>query len=305
MWNKLSRESTFLLLPGKITCLGELGDVFFKESQIDNGVKSFKSALEQAKIVYPGQPPHIKILNNFGVALGKAGMLDESLRYLQEGKEILDNHKEITLHIDGDHTSYIRILSSIGASYAKLGKFFLAFQSYKNALDSLDMTIISDKFYGDLCHNMAITLIDLNRVALSKEDAQKIVQTMKLSRKKEHKNEKRFKDICRYIVFSYYQMSLSLRRQREHDKVLECLERAREMAKSFDYKCGRVVLVLLLLSMNYGETESFDKSRSCYEEAKEMAKSLPPEDDSILPGELGMIEWMKKDCQRNYNIERL
>ena len=283
-----------------------MGGVFFQENQIDNGVKSFKSALEQAKIVYPGQPPHVTILNNFGVALQKAGMLDESLRYLQEGKEILDNHTE-----EGNLTSYIHMVNDIGTSYLKLGKFFLAFQSYKDALESLDMTIISGKFYGDLCNNMAVTLIDLSPVALSKEDALKIkstlpsiMQTMMFSRRKEHKNEKRFKDMCRYIVNSFYQLSLSLSSQREHDKVLGCLERAREMAKRFDYRCGRVVLVLLLLSMTYGEMGSFDKSSSCYKEAKEMAKSLPPEDESILPGELGMIESMKKDCQRNCNIER-
>ena len=296
----------FFLLPAKITCLVELGDVFFRENQIDNGVKSFKSALEQAKQVYPGQPPHIDLLNNFEVALQRAGMLDESLRYLQEGKEILDNHTE-----EENLTSYAHMVSNIGTSYSKLGKFFLAFQSYKDALESLDMTIISGKFYGDLCNNMAITLIDLNPVALSEEDALKIkstlpriMQTMMFSRRKEHKNEKRFKDMCRYVVNSFYQLSLSLSGQREHDKVLGCLEKAREMAKRFDYRCGRVVLVLLLLSMTYGEMGFFDKSRSYYEEAKEVAKILPPEDDSILPGELGMIESMKKECQRNCNIER-
>ena len=77
--------------------------------------------------------------------------------------------------------------------------------------------------------------------------------------------------------------------------MLKHLEKAREIAERFDYKCGRVVLVLLLLSMTYGEMGSIEKSWSCYKEAKEMAKSLPPEDDSILPGELGMIESMKKE----------
>ena len=291
--NKLKRESTcFSLLPGKITCLAELGDVFFRGNQIDNGVKSFKCALEQAKKMYPGQPLVTDILNNLGVALQRAGMLDESLRYLQEGKKNSDRHTEV-----GNLTSVL--LNNIGTSYAKLGKSILAFQSYKDAFDSLDMTIISAKFYDELCKNMASTVIQLNPVALSKEDAIKmksklpsITQMFNLSKKEN--DEKGLKDMCSFCVNSLYQLGLSYQGHREQRVVFQCFERARETAKRFDYKCGGVVLVLLLLSMTHGEMSSLEKSRSYYEEAKAMAKSLPPEDDSILPEELGMIDLMKK-----------
>ena len=91
------------------------------------------------------------------------------------------------------------------------------------------------------------------------------------------------------------QSSLFCKVDNDQDEMLKHLEKAREIAERFDYKCGRVILVLLLLSMTYVEMSYFDISRSCYKEAKEMAKNLPPEDDSILPEELGMIELMKKE----------
>ena len=104
------------------------------------------------------------------------------------------------------------------------------------------------------------------------------------------------KDTCPVIVNNRYQLSLSCIVPGKQDEMLKHLEKAREIAELFDYKCGRMVLVLLLLSMTYGEMGSIEKSRLYYNEAKEMAKSLPPKDDSIqLPGELEMIESLKKE----------
>ena len=238
-------------------------------------MESFKNALQLAKQADPVQPSVVHILSNLGSAVHQAGMLDESLEYFQEAKEILDNHIEVDyLHLS--------VLKNIGTSYLKLGKFTLAFQFYKDALDSLDMTLISGKVYSTLCESMTETMMNLTLVSLRKIAVEK--------------NEKKLptNDIRHNFNELYESSRLCIVRE-EQDKVLECLEEAREIAKRFDYKCGRMVLVLLLLSMTYGKMGSFDISRSCYKEAKQMAKSLPPEDDSILPGELGMIESMKKE----------
>ena len=247
--------------------------------------------------MYPGQPPVARILINLGVAVYGPGMLDQSLRYFQEAKEILDNHIDV---------EYLRatVLNNIGTCYYELDKFLLAFQSYK---DALDMTMISGNPYNTLCGNMTNTILHLSL-------AQKI-QTRIISHSKEHifleideddEIDEPFeidikmpitKEKCSGFVNTRYKTILFCKGHEERDKVLKYLEKAREIAKRFDYKCGRMVLVLLLLSMTYGEIGCFDKLRSYYEEAKEMANILPPDDYSILPGELGMIESMKKNIR--------
>ena len=256
-------------------------------NEMDKAVESFKSALEQAKNLYPGQPCVAYILNCLGKAALQDRKLHESLRYFQEAKEILVNNSEV-----GILTS--TILHNIGICYVELDELLLAFQSFKDALDNLDITMISGEVrYFRLCENIAEAVMELS--------VPSIIQTSVFNQSKQRKpverDEKRplTKDTCPDIVNNRYQLSLSCKFHGEQDKVLKHLEEAREIAKRFDYKCGRMVLVLLLLSMTYGEMWSFDKSRSCYKEAKEMAKSLPPVDDSILPGELGMIESMKKE----------
>ena len=269
-------KATCFLLPDKIIYLVEFGNLFLQRDQIDRAVQSFKSALEQAKKVHPGQLKVVEILNILALAVQRDGELDESLRYFQEAKRILNNHNEA-----GNLTS--DVLNNIGRCYVERDEFFLAFQSFKDALDSLDMSMISGELYKTLCENMAAVVLGLSM------KSNVISQNSKFKRPLTE-------DTCPDIVHYLYQLSLPSKFHGEQDKVLEYLEEAREIAKRFDYKCGRVVLVLLLLSMTYGEMGFFDKSRSCYKEAKEMAKPLPPEDDSILHEELWMIKSMKKEC---------
>ena len=275
-----------------------MGNLFLRKKQIDRAVESFKRSLELAKKVYPGQLQLVGMLTNLASSVlhqslassvpHQAGKLNESLRYCQEAKEILDNHTEV-----GYLT--LAVLYIMGVCYFKLDKFVLAFQSLKDALDNLDMTFISGVPYNSLCKDMAATVLVLS----VKNNV--ISQISKFNQSKQRKaveiDEKRLltKDTCPVIVNNRYQLSLSCTSYGEQDEVLKHLEKAREIAKRFDYKCGRMVLVLLLLSLNYGCMGSFDKWRSFYKEAKEMAKNLPPEDNSIRPGELGMIEWMKKE----------
>ena len=251
-----------------------LGKLSLEKNEIVKAVKSFENALEQAKKIFPGQPQVAKILDHLGDAAYEARMWDKCLWCLKEAKKILDNH------IDAGYLTF-SVRFNIGVGYLKLGKFFLAFQSYKDALESFDMTITPGKFYNGLCWNMAGTVFKLTRLNIRAIE-------------KDGKDTPATKDTCPDNVNHLYRASLFRTVRKEQGEALKHLEEAREIAKRFDYKCGRVVLVLLLLSMTYGCMGSFEKSRSCYEEAKEMAKSLPPEDNSILPEELGMIESMKK-----------
>ena len=273
----------------EIDCLNELGKHYLKTSQIDRAVESFKNALKQVKQVQPGQLDHAEILSNLEVAVYRAGNLDESLRYCQEAIEILRGHGEA-----GNLT--LSVLNDMGLCYCERGNFLLAFQTFKDAVDVVDMTIISGNFYKALCENMAKTVVELS-IESTKQPG---IQSQIKKHQEAHGELPLTKDTCPVYVNNFYQMSwigikgIKLRREKL-DKVLKVLEEARRVAKQFDYKCGRVVLVLLILSTTYGEMRSFEKSRSYYEEAKEMAKSLPPgKDDSVLPGELGMIEMMKK-----------
>ena len=266
-----------------------MGELFLQRNQMDRAVKSLESALEQAKKVCPGQPQVVRILNDLGEAAYRDGKTEQSLRHLKEAKEILDNH------IDVEYLS-AAVLNNIATCYDKLGKSLLAFQCYK---DALDMKIISGDLDNSLFGNMAKTVIQLSLAngsqnwmfSKSKED-----KAIEIHEAVEIDGEKSLtKDTCPVFVHNLYQSSLFCKFDNDQDEMLKHLGKAREIAERFDYKCGRVVLVLLLLSMTYGEMRSVDKLRSYYKEAKEMAKNLPPEDDSILPGELGMIESMKKE----------
>ena len=263
-----------------------MGKTCLKTNQIDRAVESLKNALEQVKQVQPRQLAHAEILSNLEVAVYRAGNLDESLRYCQESIEILRDHSEV-----GNLT--LSVLNDMGSCYYERGDFLLAFQTFKDALDDVDMTIISGNFYKPLCENMAKTVVELS----IEGTRQAGIQSQTRKHIEAHGELPLTKDTCPVYVNNFYQMSwigIKLRRE-ELDKVLRVLEEARKIAKQFDYKCGKVVLVLLILSTTYGEMGSFEKSRSYYEEAKEMARSLlPGKDDSILPEESGMIEMMKK-----------
>ena len=279
-------QLAFYILLDKLDCLFEMGILFLQENQIDRAVDSFKSVLEQAKKMYAGQPRVAVILNDLGAAVKRAGMSDEALRCFKEAKEILDGHSQ-----EGPHISII--LNNIGTIYKEYGDLLVAFQFYKDALDCLD--IFSCKYYSRLCKNIAAVVRGLY--------VEGTIRRRPFSRIKELKTVEISGQIyipstegtCSDDVSTFYQISLFCIDRGKQDGVLQCLAKARDIAKRFDYKCGRVVLVLLLLSMTYGEMGSIEESRSCYKEAKEMTKSLPPEDDSILPGELGMIELMKKE----------
>ena len=268
----------------------EFGKVYLREKQFDKAVENFKSALEQARKLYPGQSLVADILNNLGGAVQENGNLDESLRYLQEAKEILD-HNDIDV---GNLT--LGVLNNIGASYSKLRKSLLAFQSFKDALDRLDMTIISSKLYKTRCWNMANIVTTLSVGSISKTVPFFLTTELKTVGKDGGISILLTKDTCPDVVSTFFQLSLTCQNHGVHDEVLIHSEKAREIVQRFHYKCGRVVLVLLLLSMTYGWMGSIEKSRLYYKEAKEMAKNLPLEDNSILPGELGMIESMKKEC---------
>ena len=121
-------------------------------NQIDRAVKSLASALEQAKKVCPGQPQVVRILNDLGEAAYQDGNPEQSLQYLKEAKEILDDH------IDVEYLS-AAVLNNIATCYHKLGKSLLAFQCYK---DALDMKIICDDLDNSLFGNMANTVMQLS-----------------------------------------------------------------------------------------------------------------------------------------------
>ena len=180
------------------------------------------------------------------------------------------------------------MLYNIGTTHDKRGEFLLAFQVYLEALDMNASDKRNKDLYGNIVNTVGQLYISNYKAQSNKEKACETQEGVVIT-----------KDTCPAFVESLYQQSFMHRGLVKDDKgrdgMLACLDVAREIAERFNYKCGRVVLVLLLFSMNHGEKERFQKSRLYYEEAREMAKSLPPgEDDSVLPGELGMIEVLKK-----------
>ena len=254
-------------------------------------MKSYESALEKAKELYLGQVLVAEII----LGLDGDDCWDEKpeqrLRCLKEAKEILDNHTDV------EYLS-AAVLNNIGKCYCDLDECLLAFQSYK---DALEMMMISDDIYTSLFGSMGNAVIQLSVAynyqftMLLESDEDEAFETHEAFEIDGETYMPSIKDTYPVVVNELYHLSLFSKYKKKQDEMLKHLEKAIKIAKEFDYKCGRVVLVLLLLSMTYGCMGSIEKSRSYYKEAKEMAKSLPPEDDSILPGELGMIESMKKE----------
>ncbi len=162
------------MFSGKIFCLFELGRFFLEIKETNKAVECFKSSLEQARSLYHGQPRvlYARALNEYGIALKRAERFEESLLYLKEAKEMMDE-------LQGPHHLTSTILNNIGTVHGERGDILEALQSFKDALD-MD-PVMSGENEGsqvnmgkiEICDNFIEAMMRLQTVAISDEDAMK------------------------------------------------------------------------------------------------------------------------------------
>ncbi len=165
------------MFSGKIFCLFEFGRFFLEIKETNKAVECFKSSLEQARSLYHGQPRvlYARALNEYGIALKRAERFEESLLYLKEAKEMMDE-------LQGpQHAHHLTstILNNIGTVHLERGDILEALQSFKDALD-MD-PVMSGENEGSqvnmgkikICMNVVEAMMRLQTVAISDEDAMK------------------------------------------------------------------------------------------------------------------------------------
>ncbi len=159
----------------KIFCLSELGRFFLQTNETNKAVECFKSGLEQARSLYHGQPRvlYARTLNEYGIALKRVERFEESLLYLKEAKEMMDE-------LQGpQHAHHLTstILNNIGTVHCERGDILEALQSFKDALDT--DPVMSGENEGsqvnmgkiEICMNVVEAMMRLQTVAISDEDA--------------------------------------------------------------------------------------------------------------------------------------
>ncbi len=162
------------MFSGKIYCLFELGRLFLQIKETNKAVECLKSSLEQARSLYHGQPRvlYARALNRYGVALMRAERFEESLLYLKEAKEMMDE-------LQGpQHAHHVTssILNNIGTVHCERGDILEALQSYKDALDT--DPVMSGENDGtqvnmgkiNICKNVVEALMMLQTKPISNEE---------------------------------------------------------------------------------------------------------------------------------------
>ncbi len=152
-----------------------MGEFFLQRKETNKAVECLKSGLEQARSLYHGKPCvlYVKALNDYGVALKRAERFEESLLYLKEAKEMMDE-------LQGpQHAHHLTstILNNIGTVHCERGDILEALQSFKDALDT--DPVMSGENEGSqvnmgkivICMNVVEAMMRLQTVAISDEDA--------------------------------------------------------------------------------------------------------------------------------------
>ena len=267
--------------------------MYSRTFETNKAVKNLQNALKEARAFYHGKPHSLPVLVliSLGEALKKAKKLQESLRYFQEAKEMMD---EIygPIHVD---SLTAKILYSLGTIYDNLGDLAKAFQCHEDALNMYSVIYAEN----DVNETMAIVCSEFACVAHRMGDfiqakkyfteAVKIFGKLTIS-----------KNTCSIVVASRFRLSSICEVLGEQDEALKHLEEARDVAKVVGFKHTMVLDVLHRLSKKYNEMGSFVKFMICFQEFTEMA-NIVPEDDSMPPYLLEVIEVIKNDATNVLN----
>ncbi len=110
-----------------------MGEFFLQRKETNKAVECLKNGLEQARSLYHGKPCvlYVKALNDYGVALKRAERFEESLLYLKEAKEMMDEHQAPQNYY---HVT-LGILNNIATVHYERGDIREALQSFKDVLD--------------------------------------------------------------------------------------------------------------------------------------------------------------------------
>ena len=285
---------SFFSLLGKIVVLVNLGVFYHEISQTDKAVKYLESALQQARSFYFDKP-HIHIaqlLSSLGNCLIDAGKYRESLLYIQEAKQIMDN----VLGAKHAHPTTSHILFGMGTCCLILNDLSKAFQCFQ---DAFDMNLV---LYGEdaeniccgnndaVCVGLAVTAQLLRNFTVARECYAK---TIKINRatalvKNTSSSLPRALDIVNCLYFQ----GLCCEALGERIEALALLEEAKDISTDAGLKDWVVVDMLVKLVRKYAQIESIFKSIMCYVEAGQIASSLPKDNDRP-PSTLEMLKLMK------------
>lgn len=133
--------------------------IFYREiSQTDKALKYLESALQQARSLYCDKP-HVLIadvLGSLGKCLGDAEMYRESLPYLQEAKQIMEQIRGAKYA----HPTTSSILFEMGTSYLMLNDLYKAFQCFQDAFD-MNLVIYGEDAENICCGNKEAVSLSL------------------------------------------------------------------------------------------------------------------------------------------------
>lgn len=252
-----------------------MGNFFSRRYQTNEAVMNLENALQQARAVYLGKP-HFTVastLSNLGVALKRAEKSQESQRYFQEAKEIMDQ----IMGPDHPHPITSDILNNMGTIYQDLGLLEKALQCYKD-VHKMNTAIYGEDSVNDaiatVCSNIACVSEELENFDQAKEYYSKAVEIdRKISSTK---------NTSPGLVSSLYGLSSICEVLGEEEESLKHLEEAREVAKSAGSKNFMAASVLLELGMKYNEMGHVDKGKACLQETREIAESLAQSDASFM-----------------------
>ena len=279
---------------GKIICLKQLGELQSRKFETNKAVENLKNALKEARTLYHGKPHKllVLILMSLGETLKKAKKLQESLRYFQEAKKLMD---EIHGPIYTDPLT-AKIFYSLGTIHDKLGHLAKALQCHQDALNLYAEIHIKD----DANQNVAMVISEVacvsHRMGNFIQAKKYFTEAVKMFGKfplTEH--------TCSAIVAQRFRLSSICEVLGEHEEALKHLEEARGVAEVIGFEHAMVLDVLHRLGRKYNDLGSFAKFVICFEEFTKMAESVP-QNDSMPPYLSKLIELLNNDASKFLNM---
>lgn len=244
-----------------------LGDILTKRNETNEAVTKLQSALKQARILFH-ENPHVifaKVLYSLGVALIHAGKFRESLKHLQDAKEMMEN---ISGPNCAHHVTYL-ILFEMGKICYEQVDLPNALKYYIEAFDK--MSEINEE--SNVNDTMASVCLAIGDVATRIEDL-RLAKEYYIKANEIYKRISSTANTCHSRVDNLHKLGMTCDTLREQDEALKYLKEAREIAKAAGLKNQTVIHVLLQLSRTYEYMGFVAESELYFEEFKEIGQSL-------------------------------
>ena len=146
--NKLSEAMTFyedaskIYIPNSLNysiCLINIGNVFFKQGNLDNALLKYNEALKILESIAPDSDDHANTLDNISLVYEQKKMPIDGLEYQLKALKIYQK-------ISPNSVKFAKSLNKLGELYQKIGKPDSADECYSNALAILENKDLDDSF---------------------------------------------------------------------------------------------------------------------------------------------------------------